>query len=73
MLSLTTLYDEYIDRPKLSEQKNDFENIVPPSPLKWGVGTTIQVHHQIIWKKSKSSQIKMGRSSVVDKMLSESS
>ena len=26
--------DEYIDRPKLTEQKNPFEYIVPP-PLKW--------------------------------------
>ena len=34
----TTLYDEYIDRPKLSEQlkKNPVEYIVPPSPLKCG-------------------------------------
>ena len=38
MTSLTTLYDDYIDRPKLPEQKNPFEYIVPP-PLKW-VGTT---------------------------------
>ena len=31
------LYDEYIDRrSKLTEQKNLFEYIVPPSPLKWG-------------------------------------
>ena len=30
MLSLTTLYDEYIDRPKLSEQRKPFEYIVPP-------------------------------------------
>ena len=38
MIPLTTLYDEYIDRPKLSEQKNPFEYIVPPSTLKWGSG-----------------------------------
>ena len=37
MIPLTTLYDDYIDRPKLTEQKNPFEYIVPP-PLKW-VGT----------------------------------
>ena len=37
MIRLTTLYDDYIDRPKLSEQKNLFEYILPP-PLKW-VGT----------------------------------
>ena len=36
MIPLATLYDEYIDRPKLSEQKEPFEYIVPPSPLKWG-------------------------------------
>ena len=30
MIALTFLYDEYIDRPQLSEQKNPFEYIVPP-------------------------------------------
>ena len=30
MIPLTTLYDEYIDRSKLTEQKNLFEYIVPP-------------------------------------------
>ena len=35
MIPLTTLYDEYIDRPKLSEQKKPVEYIVHPSPLKW--------------------------------------
>ena len=36
MIPLTFLYDEYIDRPKLTEQKkNPFEYIVPP-PHKWG-------------------------------------
>ena len=30
MRSLTTLYDEYIDRKKLSEQKKPVECIVPP-------------------------------------------
>ena len=39
MIPLTALYDDYIDRPKVSEQKNTFEYIVPP-PLKW-VGTMI--------------------------------
>ena len=34
MIPLTTLYNDYIDRPKLTEQKNPFEYIVPP-PLKW--------------------------------------
>ena len=32
---VSTLYDEYIDRPKLTEQKNPFEYIVP-APLKRG-------------------------------------
>ena len=30
MIHLTTLYDEYIDWPKLIEQKHPFEYIVPP-------------------------------------------
>ena len=30
MIPVSTLYDKYIDRPKLSEQKNPFEYIVPP-------------------------------------------
>ena len=37
MIPLTFLYDEYIDRSKLSEQKNPLEYIVPP-PTR-GVGT----------------------------------
>ena len=36
MIQVSTLYDEYIDRPKLSE-KNPFEYIVP-TPSR-GVGT----------------------------------
>ena len=36
MIPVSTLYDEYIDRPKLTEQKNPFEYIVP-SPSR-GVG-----------------------------------
>ena len=40
MTPLTFLYDEYIDRPKLSEQKKPFEYIVPPpQPPTCGVGT----------------------------------
>ena len=35
MIPLTFFYDEYIDRPKLTEQKNPFEYIVP-LPHKWG-------------------------------------
>ena len=30
MIPVSTLSDEYIDRPKLSEQKKPFEHIVPP-------------------------------------------
>ena len=30
MIPLTFLDDEYIDRPKLTEQKKPFEYIVPP-------------------------------------------
>ena len=37
MIPLSTLYDQNIDRPKLSEQKNQFEYIVPPRSR--GVGT----------------------------------
>ena len=36
MIPVSTLYDEYIDRPELSEQKNPFEYIVPPRPLQRG-------------------------------------
>ena len=37
MIPLTILYDEYIDRPKLTEQKNPMEYIVPSTTS--GVGT----------------------------------
>ena len=37
MMLLTILHDEYIDRPKLTEQKNPFQYIVPPPTS--GVGT----------------------------------
>ena len=37
MIRLTTLYDEYIDRPKLPERKKPVEYIVPPPSR--GVGT----------------------------------
>ena len=36
-IPVLTLYDEYIDRRNLSEQKNPFEYIVPPPSR--GVGT----------------------------------
>ena len=39
VIPLLFLYDEYIDRPKLSEQKKPFEYIVPPPTS--GVGTII--------------------------------
>ena len=32
---LSTMID-YIERLEMSERKNPFEYIVPPSPLKWG-------------------------------------
>ena len=35
MMPFTTLYDEYIDRSKLTEQKIQIEYIVPP-PTKVG-------------------------------------
>ena len=38
MIPVSTLYDEYIDRRKLNEQKKPFEYIVPPPSR--GVGTT---------------------------------
>ena len=38
MIPLTFLYDEYIDWPKLSEQKNPFEYIFPSPPPTSGVG-----------------------------------
>ena len=41
MISLTNLYDEYIERQKLTEQNQPFEYIVPP-PLLW-VGTLIEI------------------------------
>ena len=37
MIPLTVLYDEYIDRPKSTEQKNPFDYLVPPPTS--GVGT----------------------------------
>ena len=37
MIPLKFLYDEYIDWPKFSEQKNPFEYIVPPPTS--GIGT----------------------------------
>ena len=40
MIPLTFLCDEYIDRPKLTEQKNSFEYIVPSTS---GVGTKISI------------------------------
>ena len=47
MIPLTILYDEYIDWPKLTEQKNPFEYIVPPPPPhKWGRNKIIKDHNQ---------------------------
>ena len=41
MIPLTFLYDEYIDRPKFSEQKNPFEYIFPPPPVGSEQGTLL--------------------------------
>ena len=41
MIPLTTLYNDYIDRPNLSEQKKPFVYYIVPPPLKW-VGTKNQ-------------------------------
>ena len=41
MISLTTLYDDYIERQNFLNKKKPVEYIVPP-PLKW-VGTIINI------------------------------
>ena len=47
MIPLIFLCDEYIDRPKLTEQ-NPFEYIVPPPPRKWGRNNeTFNILHYI--------------------------
>ena len=46
MIPITTLYDEYINGPKLTEHKNPFEYIVPP-PLKWF--GTIKMQTLVVW------------------------
>ena len=47
MIPVSTLYDEYIDLPKLTEQKNPFEYIVPPPPpLKRGRNNNSQVSNK---------------------------
>ena len=48
MIPLTNLYNEYIDRPKLTEQKKPAEYIVPP-PTTSGFGTIKQ------WKEKKDN------------------
>ena len=53
MIPVPTLYDEYIDRPKLTEQKNPFEYVVPPPPSR-GVGTILM--GIIIWYQVVSYQ-----------------
>ena len=32
MMPITTLYDEYVDRPKLTEQKTPVYHLIPPPP-----------------------------------------
>ena len=53
MIPFTFLCDEYVDRPKLTEQKNPFEYIVPP-PDKWGrnndeIGSK-STSNKILWR-----------------------
>ena len=50
MIPLTTLYDDYIDRPKLTEQKNNpFEYIVlPPLELVGTIRARIAILHGIL-------------------------
>ena len=36
LIRLTNHYDEYIDSPKLTDQKKPYEYIDPPSPLNGG-------------------------------------
>ena len=59
MIPLTFLYGEYIDRPKLSEQKNPFEYIVPPPTS--GVRTTRRLvkvrRREIFMKQSAESKL----------------
>ena len=57
MIPLTVLCDEYIDRPKLSEQKKPFEYIVPPPTS--AVGTTITKRYLCSDKNEGSSIIKV--------------
>ena len=41
MIPFTTLHNEYIDRPKLTEQKNPFEYIVPPPLMLVGTASAL--------------------------------
>ena len=43
VIPLTTLYDEEIDQPTLTELKNPFEYIVPPSLI--GVRTIFEMRY----------------------------
>ena len=47
MIPLTTLFDDYIDRPILTEQKNPFESIVPP-PIKVGRNNEVVLVYLIL-------------------------
>ena len=42
MIPVSTLYDEYIERRKFTEQKNPFEYIVPPPSS----GSEQQMHNR---------------------------
>ena len=56
MIPVSTLYDEYIDRRKLTEQKNPFEYIVP-SPLKRGRNN--------YWRPSPSCSLNTGNRRII--------
>ena len=55
MIPVSALYDEYIDRPKLTEQKKTHEYIVPPPSRE--VGTKIK----ILSKPLKSAISRLGK------------
>ena len=44
MITIKFLYGEYIDRAKLTDQKNPFEHIVPPPPPQVGSEQIIFYH-----------------------------
>ena len=55
MLSVTTLYNEYIDRRNMLDQENPVEQMVPP-PLKW-VGIINSMSGEILQLRVKKTYI----------------